>query len=273
MGDSGDATQRPKRKEIEQATNPRYATAKITVRGIIIVLSLAATITSLVSVSAPKRWDSWIIRLMPVYGLPYPLLSLAWELSEIAVLLVRRHKNKGLDPSAHLACELLLLLGGVVVGALWVTDTAATQQYSGSFTEGGGGISAATYNKWASVIYFWCALNFATVVCQFFLFVVSCIEVDQKRRNMERKVNEVLAIIQERGQNANDVLAALRSPPPDYDSTKPSWPAEMPAVNQQPVEMSVDERPIEVTGSQVGHEMPVLGTDDVSGNQKFVLKP
>lgn len=90
---------------------------------------------------------------------------------------------------------------------------------------------------------------------------------------MERKVNEVLAIIQERGQNANEVLAALRSPPPEYNSTKPSWAAEMPAVNQQPVEMSVDERPTEVTGSQVGHEMPVLGTDDVSGNQKFVLKP
>lgn len=90
---------------------------------------------------------------------------------------------------------------------------------------------------------------------------------------MERKVNELLAIMEERGHNANDVLAALRSPPPDYDSTKPSWPVEMPAVNQQPVEMGVDERRAEVPGSQVGQEMSVPGTDDLSGNQKFVLKP
>lgn len=90
---------------------------------------------------------------------------------------------------------------------------------------------------------------------------------------MERKVNELLAIMEERGQNAHDVLASLRSPPPDYDSTKPSWPVEMPAVNQQPVEIGVEERPIEVAGSQVGQEMSVPGTDDLSGNQKFVLKP
>ncbi|KKY29860.1 hypothetical protein UCDDA912_g10219 [Diaporthe ampelina] len=88
---------------------------------------------------------------------------------------------------------------------------------------------------------------------------------------MERKVNELLAFMEERGHNANDVLASLR--PPDYDSTKPSWPVEMPAVNQQPVEMSVDERPMEVAGSQVGQEMSVPGTDDLRGNQKFVLKP
>lgn len=87
---------------------------------------------------------------------------------------------------------------------------------------------------------------------------------------MERKVNELLSIMEARGQNANDVLASPRAPPPDYDSTKPSWPVEMPAVNQHPVEMSVDERPREVAGSQAGQEMSVPGTEDLSGNQKFI---
>lgn len=63
----------------------------------------------------------------------------------------------------HLACELLLWLGGVIVALLWVTITTSDEQHSAKFTQGGGGISAATYTKWARVIYFWCALNFTTV--------------------------------------------------------------------------------------------------------------
>ncbi|KAI7787547.1 hypothetical protein LA080_015769 [Diaporthe eres] len=272
MGDPTGAAPRSKPKGFDQATNPRWATAKVTVRGTIVVLSLAASITSLVYCSAPKRWDTWIL-LSPLYAIPYPLLSLIWEVSEIIVVLVRRDKNKGLTPAAHLACELLLWLGGLVVSLLWITSVTSTEQHSATFTEGSPGIPASTYKMWARVIYFWCAVNLATVACQLSLFVVSRIEVDQNKRNMERKVNELLAIMEERGQNANDVLASLRSPPPDYDSTKPSWPVEMPAMNQQPVEMSVDERPMEVAGSQVGQEMSVPGTDDLSGSQKFVLKP
>ncbi|KAK7720940.1 hypothetical protein SLS64_001233 [Diaporthe eres] len=129
------------------------------------------------------------------------------------------------------------------------------------------GIDQATNPRWAT----------AKVTVRGTIVVLSLAatitKVDQNKRNMERKVNELLAIMEERGENANDVLASLRSPPPDYDSTKPSWPVEMPAMNQQPVEMSVDERPMEVVGSQVGQEMSVPGTDDLSGNQKFVLKP
>jgi hypothetical protein len=63
----------------------------------------------------------------------------------------------------HLACELLLWLGGVIVALLWVTSTTSDEQHSAKFTQGGGGISGATYTKWARVIYFWCALNFVTV--------------------------------------------------------------------------------------------------------------
>lgn len=70
MGDPTGAAPRSKLKGIDQATNPRWATAKVTVRGTIVVLSLAATITSLVYCSAPKRWDTWIL-LSPLYAIPY----------------------------------------------------------------------------------------------------------------------------------------------------------------------------------------------------------
>lgn len=69
-GDPAGTAQRPKPKGIDQATNPRWATAKIIVRGTIVVLSLAASITSLVYCSAPRRWDEWIL-LSPLYGIPY----------------------------------------------------------------------------------------------------------------------------------------------------------------------------------------------------------
>ncbi|KAI3392791.1 hypothetical protein diail_5182, partial [Diaporthe ilicicola] len=252
-----------------QATNPRWATPKIVIRGIIIVLSLTASITALVYTSAPRQWSDWIL-FAPTYGLPYPLLSLIWEASEITLLIVRRDKNNGLIPAAHLACELLLWLGGIIVSILWITINTSDEQHSSVFTQGSSsGIPASTFEKWVHVIYFWCAVNLTTVVCQFIIFLMSCVEVDRNKRNMERKVNELLARMEERGHNPSDVLAELRSPPPDYDSTKPSWPVEMPAVNQHPVEMGVDERPTEVAGSQVGHEMAVPGTEDLNGNQKF----
>lgn len=70
VGDPTGAAQRSKPKGIDQATNPRWATAKIAVRGTIVVLSLAASITSLVYCRAPRRWDDWIL-LSPLYALPY----------------------------------------------------------------------------------------------------------------------------------------------------------------------------------------------------------
>ena len=70
MGDRSGAAPRSRPKGIDQATNPGWAPAKITVRGIIIVLSLAASITSLVYCSAPRRWDDWIL-FSPLYGIPY----------------------------------------------------------------------------------------------------------------------------------------------------------------------------------------------------------
>ena len=63
----------------------------------------------------------------------------------------------------HLACELLLWLGGVVVSIMWITQTASTEQHSAVFTQGSPGIPAATYTMWARVIYFWCAVNLTTV--------------------------------------------------------------------------------------------------------------
>lgn len=70
MSDSTGAAQRPKPKGIDQATNPRWATAKIALRCTIVVLSLAASITSFAYCAAPRRWDDWIL-LSPLYALPY----------------------------------------------------------------------------------------------------------------------------------------------------------------------------------------------------------
>lgn len=63
----------------------------------------------------------------------------------------------------HLACELLLWLGGVIVSVLWLALTTSDEQHSSTFTQGSEGIPASTYRKWAHVIYFWCAANLATV--------------------------------------------------------------------------------------------------------------
>lgn len=70
MSDPTGAAQRPKPKGIDQATNPRWATAKIAARCTIIVLSFAASITSFAYCAAPRRWDDWIL-LSPLYGLAY----------------------------------------------------------------------------------------------------------------------------------------------------------------------------------------------------------
>lgn len=92
-----------------------------------------------------------------------PALSFIWEVSEITILIVRRDKNKGLIPAVHLAFELLLWLGGVIVSVMWATIVTSTEQHSATFTEGSTGIPASTYKMWAHVIYWWCAACAATV--------------------------------------------------------------------------------------------------------------
>lgn len=95
-GDPAGPAQRSKPKGIGQATNPRWATAKITVRGIIVVLSLAASITSLAYCSAPRRWDDWIV-LSTLYGLPYVSLPSCAELHACPV--TRPHQEQeGVGP-------------------------------------------------------------------------------------------------------------------------------------------------------------------------------
>lgn len=101
-------------------------------------------------------------------------------------------------------------------------------------------------------------------VCQFVIFVLSCVEVDRKRRNLERQVNHILQIIEERGQKPEDVLASLA--PPAYDGTRPTWPVEMPAINAEPVEMGVEERPVEMAGSLSVRELPVPAEDSGDGD-------
>lgn len=70
MGAQTGTTKPLMRKGVDMATNPKWATAKIVVRGTIITLSLAASITSLVYMSAPKQYSDWIL-FAPTYGLPY----------------------------------------------------------------------------------------------------------------------------------------------------------------------------------------------------------
>lgn len=53
-----------------------------------------------------------------------------------------------------------------------------------------------------------------------------------------------MEIMEERGQIPEDVLASLTQT--EQDRTKPTWPVEMPAMNTGPVEMCVEERPLEM---------------------------
>ncbi|KUI68670.1 hypothetical protein VM1G_03659 [Cytospora mali] len=270
---------------------PQWVTAKFVLRLILIVASVAAVIVSLVWLEAPNEGGSDILTLLsPYYALPYPVFSIVWESIEMTILFVRHSKSRGMQPVAHLVCELILWMAGVCVGIVWIAITA---EYQGDsyFESGNSSIPVDVFNKWADVIYFWgsIALFMAYVhpspgtdsqtdtdandapcrALQFVLFVLACIEVDRKRRNLERQVNHILQIMEDRGQKPEDVLASLV--PPSYDSTKPTWPVEMAAMNTDPVEMDVAERPVEVVGDLGARELPVPG-EEVGGNQKYVFR-
>lgn len=106
-------------------------------------------------------------------------------------------------------------------------------------------------------------------MCQFVLFVLACIEIDRKKRTLEIKVNQIIQMIGDRMQKPEDIIASLTLAEPN--NTKPTWPVEMPAMNTDPVEMHVEERPLEMVGDLGAREMPVPG-EDTNGNQKYVLR-
>lgn len=107
---------------------------------------------------------------------------------------------------------------------------------------------------------------------QFVLFIRSCVEVDREKKTRERRIDHIIEIMEERGQDPEAVLASLaQAEEGNPYSTKPAWPVEMPAVNPDPVEMYVQERPLEMVGDLGAREMPVPG-GDVNGNQKYVLR-
>ncbi|KUI55918.1 hypothetical protein VP1G_03289 [Cytospora mali] len=248
---------------------PQWVTAKFVLRLVLIVASVAAVIVSLVWLEAPNEGGSDILTLLsPYYALPYPVLSIVWESIEIIILFVRRSKSRGMQPVAHLVCELILWMAGVCIGIVWI---AITTEYQGDgwFESGNSSIPVDVFNKWSDVIYFWGSIALFMATLQFVLFVLACIEVDRKRRNLERQVNHILQIMEDRGQKPEDVLASLV--PPAYDSTKPTWPVEMAAMNTDPVEMDVAERPVEMVGDLGARELPVPG-EEIGGNQKYVLR-
>lgn len=205
--------------------------------------------------------------------------------------------SKGSQPVAHLVCELLLFLGGLVIGIMWTTITASYQQ-DAYFENSDSSVNGDVFNKWADVIYFWSTVVFLTTyvtislactrdqigpgardtlltdkpslrICQFVIFVLSCIEVDAEKKSWQKRVDHIFEIMEERGQKPEDILAALTQA--ELDRTVPTWPVEMPALNPNPVEMYVDERPSEMVGDLGAREMFVPG-EDTNGKQKTMLR-
>jgi hypothetical protein len=99
-------------------------------------------------------------------------------------------------------------------------------------------------------------------MCQFALFILACIEVIRKRRVLKNDVNQTVQMIGDGGPNSG-TLAQLHS-------TKPTWPVELPVMSTGPVEMHVEERPMEMVGDPGAREMSVAA-EDTNGNQKYVL--
>ncbi|KAJ4397150.1 hypothetical protein N0V93_001374 [Gnomoniopsis smithogilvyi] len=194
--------------------------------------------------------NSWIL-LSPLYPLPYPVLSLIWETAEILVITLRHDKNKGMRSAAHVGCELILCLAGMVLGAMWISVTFSYMQDS-YFTSGESGIPVEAISSWASVTYFWGAVVLLMAIVQFTIFVLSCIEVDRKRRQLEFQVSQIMKVIEERGGNPEEVLRTLQEAP------KQSYPpVELSAINQNhPAELSVEERATEMGDENRAGEMP-----------------
>lgn len=120
---------------------PRWAKAKLILRLIVVISSVIATIVSLSSIGFPRDFHDWTIG-PPLYALPYDVLSLLWEVIELIAL---RVKSRGIQPVAHLVCELFLWFGGMVVAILWIVLTVPHDSYSEAYAT----------SQWADVIYFW----------------------------------------------------------------------------------------------------------------------
>lgn len=78
-----------------------------------------------------------------------------------------------------------------------------------------------------------------------------------------------MKVIDRAGGNPEDILRAIAM---SYQDNKPSVPIEMPAINTEPVEMSVDERPGEVMGAVPAWEMGVP-PEDYGAGPKFMFAP
>lgn len=83
------------------------------------------------------------------------VLSFAWEAIELVILLVRRSKSRGVQPPAHLACELLLWMSGVSISIVWIVLTAQFQQMYTFYEDV---LSGGIRHKWLAVNYAWCGI-------------------------------------------------------------------------------------------------------------------
>lgn len=158
-------------------------------------------------------------------------------------------KSRGIQPVAHLVCELILWLCGLSLAIVWIIFTIP---YSGdpAFKD--------FVIKWTDLFCFWSAVVLLMAMCQFALFVLVCIEVVRKRRVLKNDVNQTVQMIGDGGPNSG-TLAQL-------DSTKPTWPVELPVMSTGPVEMHVEEHPMEMVGDPGAREMSVAA-EDTNGNQ------
>lgn len=77
---------------------------------------------------------------------------MAWESIEVIRIVVKkRDKASGLPPGAHVGCELILWLGGICTGAIFLSFAIPYYQDSGYFGTPGS-------HAWASLLLFWGAV-------------------------------------------------------------------------------------------------------------------
>ncbi|KAI1390797.1 uncharacterized protein F4822DRAFT_163503 [Hypoxylon trugodes] len=132
----------------------------------------------------------------PIMGITLSSAMLLYDIAELIVTCVQRRKT-GIRPSVALGFELTLSLGGLVTSAFLVLATINIWQLH---------ISAGNRNNWLSSIVpgysrsrFWFQMAAADTVLAFFLsvlhfilFVRDCVEVDLKRKAINRFLKKAM---------------------------------------------------------------------------------
>ncbi|ROV88743.1 hypothetical protein VMCG_10080 [Cytospora schulzeri] len=262
----------------------RWVYAKLVLRSTVMFASFITTIVSFV-------WIEAYLSLYPYtaegveddyYPFPvHPVLSLSWEITEITLIIKRHDRDNGLCSGAHVVVEPILCLSGMGVAAFWIhiTNKIAVMTYDLAYDSWHEeeGWTAYDINSWASLGYFWGAMVLFTSACQLVLFALCSIEAHnetrkqliRKRKEHKRHVSEALRLIEQRGQNPEDLLRSLEArthESNDHRRFKPYSTIELATFHHNPVEMVADRLPPEMEGSRavVGEGAPASKPDDMA---------